>query len=68
VTNMRRAGVDPLTAMKITGHKTMAVFHLTLAIFPATRYQENGSQMRALLQRYRRLSNFVMSIFPPDFT
>jgi hypothetical protein len=23
---MRRAGVDPLTAMKITGHKTMAVF------------------------------------------
>jgi integrase len=26
VTNMRRAGVDPLTAMKITGHKTMAVF------------------------------------------
>ncbi len=26
VTNMRRAGVDALTAMKITGHKTMAVF------------------------------------------
>jgi integrase len=26
VTNMRRAGVDSLTAMKITGHKTMAVF------------------------------------------
>jgi integrase len=25
-TNMRRAGVDALTAMKITGHKTMAVF------------------------------------------
>lgn len=26
VTNLRRAGVDALTAMKITGHKTMAVF------------------------------------------
>jgi integrase len=26
VTNARRAGVDPLTVMKITGHKTMAVF------------------------------------------
>lgn len=26
VTNLRRAGVDPLTIMKITGHKTMAVF------------------------------------------
>ena len=26
VTNMCRAGVDPLTVMKITGHKTMAVF------------------------------------------
>jgi integrase len=25
-TNLRRAGVDALTAMKITGHKTMAVF------------------------------------------
>jgi integrase len=25
-TNLRRAGVDSLTAMKITGHKTMAVF------------------------------------------
>jgi integrase len=25
-TNLRRAGVDVLTAMKITGHKTMAVF------------------------------------------
>jgi integrase len=25
-TNMRRAGVDALTTMKITGHKTMAVF------------------------------------------
>ena len=25
-TNIRRAGVDALTAMKITGHKTMAVF------------------------------------------
>jgi integrase len=26
VTNLRRSGVDALTAMKITGHKTMAVF------------------------------------------
>ena len=26
VTNRRRAGVDALTAMKITGHKTMVVF------------------------------------------
>ncbi len=26
VTNMRRAGIDHLTIMKITGHKTMAVF------------------------------------------
>jgi integrase len=26
VTNLRRAGVDALTAMKITGHKTMAAF------------------------------------------
>ena len=26
VTNARRAGIDPLTVMKITGHKTMAVF------------------------------------------
>jgi integrase len=25
-TNLRRAGVDALTAMKLTGHKTMAVF------------------------------------------
>jgi integrase len=25
-TNLRRAGVDALTAMKITDHKTMAVF------------------------------------------
>jgi integrase len=25
-TNIRRAGVDALTAMKISGHKTMAVF------------------------------------------
>jgi integrase len=25
-TTLRRAGVDALTAMKITGHKTMAVF------------------------------------------
>jgi integrase len=25
-TNLRRAGVDALTAMRITGHKTMAVF------------------------------------------
>jgi integrase len=25
-TNLRRAGVDTLTTMKITGHKTMAVF------------------------------------------
>jgi integrase-like protein len=25
-TNLRRAGVDALTAMKIAGHKTMAVF------------------------------------------
>ena len=25
-TNLRRAGVDALTAMKITGHKTMTVF------------------------------------------
>jgi integrase len=26
MTNLRRAGVDALTAMKITGHKPMAVF------------------------------------------
>ena len=26
VTNMRRAGVDPLTSMQITGHKTMICF------------------------------------------
>ena len=26
ITNMWQAGVDALTAMKITGHKTMAVF------------------------------------------
>jgi integrase len=26
VTNARRAGINPLTVMKITGHKTMAVF------------------------------------------
>ncbi len=25
-TNLRRAGINALTAMKITGHKTMAVF------------------------------------------
>lgn len=26
VTTMRRAGVDPLTSMRITGHKTMVCF------------------------------------------
>ena len=26
ITNMRRAGIDPLTIMQITGHKTMVCF------------------------------------------
>lgn len=42
VTNLRRAGVDALTAMKISGHKTMAVFKRYNTIDAADLHQAIG--------------------------
>ena len=50
-TNLRRAGVDALTAMKITGHKTMAVF---------TRY--NTIDEQDLKAAQRRMDTYMDTI------
>jgi integrase len=58
-TNLRRAGVDALTAMKITGHKTMAVFK---------RYNTIDEQDLKVAQRQRdTYMDINREIIRPDY-
>jgi len=55
------------TKMAVAMDCTLNHSHSTLAIFLATRYQANGSEVRALLRRYGRPGNFVIFSSLPDF-
>jgi integrase len=66
VTNARRAGVNPLTVMKITGHKTMAVFKryntvdegdLGQARMQMDTYMDTSPELDTAVQRVRSLNH-----------
>jgi hypothetical protein len=66
-TDQRNAAILQAARLSMIG-SIFDHYNSTLAIFPRSKIAENGSQIGALLQRHRTLSNFVMSASAPDFT
>jgi integrase len=61
-TNLRRAGVDALTAMKITGHKTMAVFKRYNTIMEI----EDEQDLKAAQRRMDTYMDTMAEMIPPQ--